>query len=160
MKTATVSFTRRSTKRQAGVAAVELALIMPIMLSFLLFPIFYAMCFWHYTVAQKAAQDAARYLSTVPQSEMRTPALAEAAGEMAIEIAKREIAELAPGSEIRDPYVYCGNDSCGGRSRGEPLPETVRVKLTFSMYDPFGFVDAGWLGAEITANYTLRYVGN
>lgn len=159
MKKAAVSYQRRSRSRQSGAAAVELALIMPILLSFLLFQIFYAMCFWHYTVAQKAVQDAARYLSTVPQSEMRTPELAEAAGEMAKEIAKREIAELAPGSEIRDPYTYCGDDSCGGLARGE-LPETVRVKLTFSVYDPFGFVDLGWMGASITANYTLRYVGN
>ncbi len=159
MKTASNSSLRRTRKRQAGAAAIELALTMPILLSFLLFPMFYAMCYWHYTVAQKAAQDAARYLSTVPQSEMRTPALAEAAGEMAIEIARREIAELAPGSEIRAPYAYCGSDSCGGLARGD-LPETVRVKLTFSVYDPFGLVDTGWMGAEITANHTLRYVGN
>lgn len=159
MKTAAIAFPRRSRKHQAGAAAVELALILPILLGFLLYPMFYAMCFWHYTVAQKAAQDAARYLSTVSRSEMRTPELAEAAGEMAIEIARRELAELAPGSNIRDPYAYCGSDSCGGLARGE-LPETVRVKLTFSVYDPFGFVDVGFMGAEITANYTLRYVGN
>lgn len=159
MKTAMISFPWGSMRRQTGAAAVELALAMPILLSFMLFSIFYAMCFWHYTVAQKAAQDAARYLSIVPQAEMRTPVLAEAAGEMAIEIARREIAELAPGAEIRAPHAYCGSDSCGGLARGE-LPDTVRVKLTFSVYDPFGLVDVGWMGAEITANYTLRYVGN
>lgn len=160
MKTATMLFPPRSKKRQAGAAAVELALTMPILLSFLLFPIFYAMCFWHYTVAQKAAQDAARYLSTVSHSEMRTPALAEDAGNMAIEIAKREMAELAPGSEIRDPYVYCGPRSCGDRRSSDPLPSTVNVRLTFGVYDPFGLIDVGWTGAEITADYTLRYVGN
>jgi hypothetical protein len=160
MKTATISCFRRPKKRQAGAAVVELALTLPILVSFLLFPMFYAMCFWHYTVAQKAAQDAARYLSTVPQSEMRTPALAEAASEMAVEIAKREIAELAPGSAIRGPSAYCGSDFCGTRNWGDPLPETVRVQLKFSVYDPFGIVDVGWMGAEITANYTLRYAGN
>lgn len=160
MKTATISSIRRSKRRQTGAAAVELALILPILLTFLLYPIFYAMCFWHYTVAQKAAQDAARYLSTVPQSEMRSPELAEAAGDMAVEIAQRELAELAPGSEIRVPKAYCGSDICGDRSSGTPLPETVRVQLRFSVYDPFGVVDVGWTGAEITANYTLRYVGN
>ncbi len=159
MKTAAVSFPQKSMRRQAGAAAVELAIIMPIMLSFLLFPIFYSMCYWHYTVAQKAAQDAARYLSTVPQSEMRTPALARAAGETAIEIVNREIAELTPGSEIW-PYAYCGPRICGDRNKADDLPETVTVRLTFSMYDPFGFVDVGWMGAVINADYTLRYVGN
>ena len=77
MKTASSAFSHTSRTHQTGAAAIELALTMPIMLCFLLFPIFYAMCFWHNTVAKKAAQDAARYLSTEPQSEMRTPASRE-----------------------------------------------------------------------------------
>lgn len=146
-------------KREAGVAAIELAFLLPILIVFLLFPIFLSRCLWHYTVAQKAAQNAARYLSTVPRSEMMSPAFAEEAGDLAIEIASREIAELAPGSNITGPTAYCNTLVCGELGTGT-VPQTVRVRLTFTMSDPLGLIDFGWYGLRITADHTMRYVGN
>lgn len=146
-------------KRQAGVAAIEVALLLPILIVFLLFPIFISKVLWHYTVAQKAAQDAARYLSIVPRSEMMSRNLAEEAGELAIEIAEREIAELAPGSEVVGPRAFCDTELCGDLTAGR-VPTTVRVRLAFTMSDPSGLIDFGWYGLEITANHTMRYAGN
>lgn len=145
--------------REGGAAAIELAFLLPILIVFLLFPIFLSRCLWHYTVAQKAAQDAARYLSTVPRSEMMSPAFAEEAGERAIEIAEREIAELAPSSEITGPIAFCDAENCGDLSAGT-VPTNVRVRLAFTMTDPLGLIDFGWYGLEINANHTMRYVGN
>jgi hypothetical protein len=150
----------RSLKVQRGAAAIELALILPILISFLLFPAFYASVFWHYTVAQKAAKDAARYLSTVSAQEMRSRVLAPAAAAIASEIAKTEIAELSPGSSIDDPIIQCGTDPCKGTTSG-PLPSTVRVALKFDMYDTwFGVVDTGRYGWHVESDITMRYAGN
>lgn len=159
MNTRTLSLANMPRKREAGAAAIELAVLLPILIVFLLFPIFLSQCLWHYTVAQKAAQDAARYLSTVPRSEMMSKDLAEKAGDLAIEIAEREIAELAPSSGITGPKAFCDAENCGDLSTGT-VPKTVRVRLAFTMYDPLGLIDFGWYGLEITANHTMRYVGN
>ena len=145
--------------RQRGVAAVEAALIVPILVVFLTVPIYYARCFWHYTVAQKAAQDAARYLSQVSAAEMKAPALAQAASNIALEIAQTEMAELAPGSAMGLPVVQCDYLPCGTVIGSAPA--TVRVYITFSMYDDiFGVVDAGRFGLIVTADISMRYVGN
>ena len=158
MKTHIPPNIRQLRARQHGAAAVELALVLPILIVFLTFPLFYARCFWHYTVAQKAAQDAASYLSMVPASEMRSPDLAAAATNVALEIARREMAELAPGTTIRQPQVKCDGVDCGffpGKS-----PEKVRVVITFGMVDTiFGLIETGRYGLLITADVTLRYVG-
>jgi hypothetical protein len=145
--------------RQRGSAAIEVALVLPIFLLFLMVPLYYARCFWHYTTAQKAAQDAARYLSQVSAAEMRSKTLAKAAGDLALKIAQKEIAELAPGSTIDPPIVQCDDLPCG--SKIGKAPSTVRVFITFSMVDNiFGVVSLGRYGLVITADVTMRYVGN
>jgi Flp pilus assembly protein TadG len=147
-------------RRQRGAAAVELAILLPLLLAFLTIPVFYARCFWHYSVAQKAAQDATRYLATVSTTEMMSKAQARAAGALAIEIARREMAELAPGSEITEPTAYCDNVDCGVKPTGS-LPTTVRIYIQFNMFDHlFGAVDVGWDGWPITADVTMNYAGN
>lgn len=149
---------KRRKTREHGAAAIELAFILPILIVFLTFPFFYARCYWHYTVAQKAAQDAARYLSMVPAAEMRSPELALAAANVAIEIAKREMAELAPGTTIKTPQAKCDGFDCGFYV-GQ-VPEKVRVGISFGMVDTmFGVVETGRYGLLITADVTLRYVG-
>jgi hypothetical protein len=150
-----------SPKPQAGVAAVELALLLPILLGFLTLGVFTVSIFWHYTMAQKAAQDAARYLSTVSSAEMMNPASAEEAGSLAQQIVRKEIAEISPDSAVvsRRIETFCDDSNCGGLDAGK-LPSTVRVKFSVSMFDPSGLVDTGWYGLQITTNYTMRYVGN
>lgn len=144
--------------RQRGVAAIEAALVLPIFLIFLTFPLYYARCFWHYTAAQKAAQDAARYLSQVSAAEMRSKTLAKAASDIALTIAEREISELAPGSTIDTPIIQCDDLPCG--SKIGKAPSTVRVFITFSMVDNiFGVVSLGRYGLVITADVTMRYAG-
>lgn len=155
---------RRSTKRQSGAAAVELALLLPILVPFLMLGFFTISIFWHYTMAQKAAQDAARYLSTVPVAELLTPAQATAAGLLAREIVQREIAEISPDARPFQIDTFCIWDNvtrtCGGGAATLTPPTAVRVGFTITMFDPSGYVDTGWLGLQITADHTMRYVGN
>lgn len=145
--------------RQRGSAAVEAAILLPIFVTLLTFPIFYARCFWHYTAAQKAAYDAARYLSAVPAREMRSKKLAKAAAAIALEIAQREIAELSPGTDIDPPQIYCDDALCG--TFPGTVPSTVHVLFNFGMRDTFfGVVDTGRYGLQITADVKMRYAGS
>lgn len=161
MKKITLYAVCRLRKRQAGVAAVELALLLPILIPFLILGYFTVSIFWHYTMAQKAAQDAARYLSTVPPAEMMTPALASAAGALAEQIVTREISEMALETEVAKIETFCnGSTICGGGLATGTPPTTVRVKFSIAMFDPSGFVDTGWYGFQINADQTMRYAGN
>jgi Flp pilus assembly protein TadG len=50
----------QSSTRQRGVAAVEFAILVPLLLILLTAPLYIGRVLWHYTVIHKAAHDAAR----------------------------------------------------------------------------------------------------
>lgn len=147
-------------RRQRGVAAVEFAILLLVLMPALTIPIFFGRYFWHYTVAHKAANDAARYLSTVSAREMRNPTLAMAASNLARQIASEELSDLNPGTEPPRVHVLCGvEQECIGVTSG-PLPETVTVRVQLDIIDNvFRVVPTGWWGLNITANAKVRYVG-
>jgi len=145
-------------RRQHGASAVELALILPLFVLLLAFPLFLGRYFWHYTAAQKAAQDAARYLSSVSAQEMREPALALAAASLAGEIVRIETAELETGGLRPQVDIQCGGAGCQGVMSG-PLPETVTVMVTMHMRDHLLGMDLGRYGLRLQARSEMRYVG-
>lgn len=144
---------------QRGSAAVEFALLLPIFLAVLTVPLLTARCLWHYTAAQKAAYDAARYLSGISVQEMREPALAIAAADIAQRIVQTEIESLQPGGMYGiEVVVSCGGDPCRG-VRNNALPDTVTVAVSMNMYDQIFGIDTGRYGVPIEARYEMRYVG-
>lgn len=145
-------------RRARGAAAVELALILPLMLALLAGPLLLARFCWHYTAAHKAAQDAARYLSTVSRQEMREPQLALAAAEVAREIALTQVAELPTDAGGPRVEVHCGEAACGGVGEGA-LPTTVRVRLDLDMAELIGLGAAGGRGIVINVDAVMPYVG-
>lgn len=146
-------------QRQRGVAAVELALVLPLFFIVLAPLILYARYMWHYTVAQKAAQDAARYMSTVSAMEFRSKTLAAYAQAVAVEIARTEVAELAPGDSISDAIVSCdGRNPCTVVNGAAP-PQNVSVEVAFNFMDPIFGTYLGPYGMDIDAKVTMRYVG-
>ena len=157
---------KKSAYRQKGAAAVELAFVLPILLVLLTAPLFIAVYFWHYTAVQKAAQDGARYLSTISEQEMRDPALAVAAANNAREIVRGEIADLFPNPDDVTIILRCGASAnglinlCTGVRDGR-LPEDVDVGVQFYLKDQlFGFVDTGRYGWSVSAVATVPYVSN
>ena len=151
----------RFQRQQRGVAAVEFAILLPLLVLVLTSFMFFARFFWHYTVAQKAAYDAARYLSTIATEEMRNVVLARAAAGIASNIVQAEIAELRPGRNVR-PWVeiQCGGVSCEGVGDAA-LPRTVSVTVRMDMFDDyFGVVDVGRYGIRIFGRSEQHYVGN
>lgn len=146
--------------RQRGAAAVEFAILLPVLVLVLTFFIFFARFFWHYTVAQKAAYDGARYISTISEQEMRDGVLAPAAAAIAAEIVRAEIEELRPGRGARPRVVIqCGGEPCDG-VRDAALPRTVSVTVRMDMFDDiFKVVDVGRYGLLISGRAELHYVG-
>lgn len=143
--------------RQRGVAAVEFAVILPLLVLVLLAaPLSMGRILWHYTVAQKAAHDAARYLATVPDGEMRTPALAPLAVQVARDIAEAELADLNPGPTLPAVSILCNGINCTGAAS----PTTVHVNVLIEVSDPiFGMNFGSEFGLLISADVTLRSNG-
>jgi hypothetical protein len=148
-------------QKQRGAAAVEFAIVLPLLVLVLTLFVFFARFFWHYTVAQKAAYDSARYLSTISAEEMRDAVLAPAAADIANDIAEIEVAELRPGRGAKPRIeIQCGGARCEG-VRDRPLPRTVSVTVRMDMFDDyFGVVDVGRYGVMIIGRSELHYVGN
>jgi Flp pilus assembly protein TadG len=146
--------------RQRGVAAVELAIILPILVVLLAVPFFFGRVFWHYSVAEKAAHDAARYLSSIPLTEMKSQARIAAVVDVSRQIYDQETAELNPGMYPPTPTFLCGSISCAGLT----VPDTVRVTVQMRVFADFltpllgDFTDEEG-GIVLTTDVTLPYVG-
>lgn len=148
--------------RQRGIAALEAVLVLPLLLLLLAWITFFGRYFWHYTVAQKAAHDAARYLATVPQREMKTPGFGGGQApvtQVAQAIAVQETAELNPGPFPPSVMVSCQPLGCTGLS----LPGKVRVlvvmQMTDDLFSPITSLVLGDDGLLLTADVTMLYVG-
>lgn len=159
---------RRTKQKEGGSAAVELAVLLTLILMPLLAgALFFGRFFWHYTVAEKAAQDAARFLASASPVEMKTqspaggPYIAGAARALAL----AEIAELNPGSTIPEVWVNCGGGPCVA-VKNSALPQTVSVYVTMTIEDPFlsglsSFLNNDSLSSiQIHATGNAYYVGN
>lgn len=147
----------RLLQRARGAAAIELALLLPIVVITLAPLILCARFMWHYTVAHKAAQDAARYMSTISRVEMDNPVLAAEAERIAVAIARAEVAELAPGYRIAAAVVHCNNLPCAS-AKAEPTTQ-IRVYLGFYLIDTIMGTYLGPRGMLIAADVTVPYAG-
>jgi hypothetical protein len=126
-------------RRGRGAIAVEFAIVLPVIMIFMTGLLFLGRFFWFYTVAEKAAHDAARFLATASAAEMKTfagggqPAIVEAARE----IARTELSDL-PMTEMGGAgiTVLCYGstwDLCYGTS----VPSKILVRITVPVTDPF-----------------------
>jgi Flp pilus assembly protein TadG len=144
---------------QGGSAAVEFALILPVIVAMLAFSLFFGRVCWHYSAAVKAAHDAARYLSTVPVAEMRTLANATNAALVARAIAQEEIAELKPGGDPPVITILCDTYTCDGLSTPTSINVTVRMGIFDNLLYGFTYEVLGDQPLVLTAASSMRYVG-
>lgn len=152
---------RCGARRQRGLAAVELAFIMPIFLLLLALPLYFGRVFWHYTVAQKAAHDAARYMSSVSLSELKDPTRIAHVVALATDIVTAETAELNPGTYPPSITVLCDGLACAGFT----TPATVTVGVQLYMDDIFfsditSSVLGGLASLPLTATVTFPCARN
>jgi len=112
---------------QRGVAAIELAIGMVMILLITSGIVEFGRAFWYYNALDKATRDAARYLSAVPVVEM-TDAVQAAA---AITTAKNMVVEavndanVSPAITMTNVVVSC-NAACGD----DVKPVSVTVSIT------------------------------
>ena len=146
-------------RRPGAAAAVEVALLPPFFVLLSSRAPFLGRGFRHSTAVHKAAQHAQRYLATISWDEMRAPALAPAAAEIARDIAGIALAGPDPGQTLPRVEVQRGGKSCSG-VKSDLLPETVAAIVRMDMFDPV------FEGAVVrhklvpTAYPELRYGGN
>jgi len=160
MRPLKTQFRRGSEK---GSIAVETALCLPILIVFLVVPLFLARAFWYYGVAEKAAHDGARFLSNARQWEIvATPGSGGQdlpIAQLAEAIAHAELDEIKPALEWFSITALCDLDECGFA-----VPQTVRLSVRLRMRDEiFGPFTSEFFGDEpllLEARVTMRYVGN
>lgn len=95
---------------EEGSIAVEAALVLPIFVVFLALPsLVLAFYYRQYSAAQKAAHDAALYLSTAPRLEFTTqgPDTNFVAYTVAKRIAEKELAGIVPSNVSVNPSINC-----------------------------------------------------
>jgi hypothetical protein len=151
---------KRLNKPANGSVAVEMALILPLFLILLAGPLYMARAAWCYSVGQKAAHDATRYVATATQAELRTagggfsearvPAIARWIAQQELD----EIVTLADGIVIT---VQCDGDGCGVQK-----PTRVRTSVQIALHDDvLGGLTMDYLGSaemKMNSEVTMRYV--
>ena len=154
---------RQARQHMQGSAAVEFAFLLPVMIVMLAAPLLFGRVFWHYTVAQKAAQNAVRFLAAASPAEIRTPGAGGTEAPIAAlarAIVMAEIAELHPGPYVPVVTVVCDGAVCDGFQ----IPAKVTVRVTMPVYDEFfsGITSIFTGGDQILLKpvATTSYVGN
>jgi hypothetical protein len=151
------------TRRVRGAVLVEFGLLFPVLIVMMTAPLFFGRVFWHYTVAQKAAQDAVRFLAAANAAEIKTPGAGGAEAPIAAvarQIVLAEIGQLNPGPYAPGVDILCDGGTCFGYQ----VPTKVAVRVTMPMYDRFfgAFTVRFTGGDQILLNpvATTGYVGN
>lgn len=160
---------RQVGRHESGSVAVELAgVFMTLLIPLLAAALFFGRFYWHYTVAEKAAHDAARFLASASPTEMQTQcnnALYEACVVAAARaLARAEIGELNPGSAFPQIAVECDDELCLV-DKNSPLPTMVNVYIRMTVDDPFltamsSVFTGSAISIQIDATGRSYYVGN
>jgi Flp pilus assembly protein TadG len=154
-----MKITSRKARGQGGFAAVELAIMLPFMVALLALALLAGRLLWHYTVAQKAAHDAARYMSTVPAHDIVSTRVADAQA-VGQQILEEEMSELNQGEMPRFTRISCispldATDTCNGLT----TPTSVSAAVTMRIDDIFLLDVILSQPIIITAKVTMPYVG-
>lgn len=140
--------------RPRGIAAVEFALVLPLLILLLMLPLYFGRALWHYAAMQKAAQNGARFLASVPLVTMRDPNKVGFAKQLADDIARAHLAELNPGEIAPAVDEFCNTLSCSGQI----TPTTVKVGVQMTVQDIL-FPEYTQMSIAFTSEASLAYLG-
>lgn len=149
-------------RRVRGSAAVEMALILPALIAFMAAPLFLARVFWFYSVAEKAAHDAARFLSAASPLEMQDTSASPFSPVtlLATAIADAELAEIAPSLHLKVVSITCDGMYCAGQGVPQYVRASVQIRVHDDILGPITDPFFGAGGLQLTADVTMRYAGN
>jgi Flp pilus assembly protein TadG len=145
---------QRPRDRQRGIAAVEFALVLPLLILLLALPLYFGRLFWHYAAIQKAAQNGARVLASMPLATMRDPTKVGYATRLTEDIVRAHLDELNPGEFPVVIDAQCNRMTCSGFSN----PTTTGVVVQMYVQD-FFFPGYTQMSIAITAEASMAYLG-
>jgi Flp pilus assembly protein TadG len=150
-------------RRQRGVAAIELALIMLFFMGLLPLVLLFGSALQAYTALQKSTHDAARYMATLPLTQMMNATAAGQGSAFARQMVIESMAETWPSmdvSKVNLECVYSDDVYACGNFPSKPLQVRVRVGVDM----PVTFLPdlaRKWLpqlsSIPLRANASLRY---
>ncbi|MET0322654.1 MAG: TadE family protein [Duganella sp.] len=135
-----------------GVAVMEMLIVMMFLLTVLIVPLYLGRYFYHYTMAQKAVQNAVTYLARVPVAEIVNPQRAAIVAGVANQMVAEMLAEVAGSDVPPTVIVQCGQFFCSGLER----PATVTVGVMLPVDDIFF---PTYLSSNVTVYIQLPYLG-
>lgn len=136
MKPSTLAQRAPST-RQRGVAAVELALLLSVLIMLLFTPCMIALSVFQSTVAQRAVHNAAHMVALYPPFQRVAPG-ADPTGEAETMVADALIAAgvVAADSGIADQIEATCPVPYSIKCRSNVVPEQIRVGVFVDVFDP------------------------
>jgi len=155
----------QSRRGMHGVAAVEFALLLFLLLILVAGIVEFGRAFWYYDALTKATRDGARFLSM--SRESTTVALSEDIKTDAITMVKNTV-DMArvPGFVVADVTVICDYDTGTGTgtdcATSGYIPQYVRVSVAYPVkvgeWIPFvSLVDAPW-NITLSPSTDMRYM--
>ena len=139
-------------KRQRGIAAVELALIL-LFTSFILPVVFlFARVFYHYNVIKQATQDAANAMASTPRMELITSSGMAAAKARSVMI----VMDALTSAGITPPEDLVVGIECNGGLcvAATPVVE-ISVTASFTLFDGFYMDTWRWLPDAYGPSWTF-----
>lgn len=123
--------------RQRGVAAVELAVLLGLMVVLLFTPCIIALALFQGTVAQRAVHNAAHMIALYPPFQ-RVAASSDPAGQAVAMVGNALIAAgvVAPGSDLADQIDVTCTVPVSIKCRSNVVPEQIRVGVFLDIFDP------------------------
>lgn len=142
-------------KRQRGMMALELALVIPFVMILLTAVVYYGRLTYHYEVVNKAARDGARYLSSVAALNLKNPSLAVQENNLVLAIVQAELSALGGSQPL--VFVYCDTAPCGALST---TPSEVSVTVIVQVPNLYPGYLPDLAPQQLVINSRARYVGN
>ena len=148
----------RKTRHSRGIAAIELALTLPFILTILAFVTLLGSVMYKYEVATKATHDATRYLSSISKLAMKNPDQIAYHTAVARALIDTELSAISTAPYAPSVTILCGSTMCDGFT----LPSTVTVTIRLMVTNrPLPDFTSAWFGSGIvlTSSATMAYLG-
>jgi Flp pilus assembly protein TadG len=142
----------RKSAAQQGVAAIEMAILLPLLVLIFTGMIEYGRLMWHYDALAKATRDAARFLADLPLTGGTGETLAEN-----LDDAQTMVENAADAAGIKDLLASHVTASCDPNCTA-PTRVTVRVDYPFAIGGWAPVFGTGLWTVTMSPHTTMRYM--
>ena len=148
---------------QRGVAAVEFALVLTLLITLMAGIFEIGRAFWYYDALTKATRDGARLMAVTPKSNLTT-ALTGGIAKAKIQVADAVTAAGVPSFTTANVAVTCldaaFNDSTcvNGTAPGGVRVQITGFDLTIGQFIPFLIGSSSNYSASLSPHTTMRYM--